>query len=786
MTYRVIQQSTQPGFALPTVLVASLTMLLILATTLVSVSAVAASLRDRSVNILAKEAAESGVVLARACLAESGGIVTWSDTNPLRPNTNCFGGPACTDSPNCFVHQSTNMRTTFKVTAADTLYNSTYAITVAGTAELVRTSTQLPWRSFYHQSNTIITLTEEPRLSGGAGWQEAGHVGIVLTRSNQVYGFGDNKYGRLISNNLDTIQTPARLDLPTGVTYVKSVYTSGQGAMYICIIGSDDQAYCRGEPGGGEKSFTTVSGWNKISGWPTDYSVYDIALNGWGADVGCFVVGTSITTAQVYCVGDPKWGDIGNGYYCANWGTANPCTYYYVNQAQRFQLPGNTYADKVVSMNDQTCVLSTIGDVYCSGLNNGGQVTGANDQELIPVKFNLPNGRKAKQVLVAGYHDGSAQSVRVLATDGTIWSAGWNSYGSFGTGNSGNNTRSSRNPELFGGFGVSSGTTGDQIRMKSFANKCIDNSSWSNANNNPIVIWDCGATDNKGQRWLYNSDTRAFVNVDTGKCLDVPSANFANNVKLELYECNGSNAQKFTIQPNGSITVDANSTYCIDLENANTTNGTRLQIYTCSSAPNSAQLFSFGVGINAWKGMISGSDTFCAVRDDMGGGSGMWCAGKNTYGQLGNNGTLIGGGSAGGLCADSSVPLQVQLPAGEAVDWSRLSAEWNYQFDSLMVITKTGKIYGSGRNIYGKLGNGILGDAANNYRTCYLRQAQLPVGVSVLDMSTRDEYSTYFVGNDMNIYTSGRNNTGQLGTGDTTNQLNFTKAIVPQDSYILY
>ena len=782
MERKVISPHLPYGFALPTILIASFVMLLVLTSTMASVTATTTSLRNQSVNMLAKEAADSGVAFARACLIENGGVVTWSDANPLRPNTDCTGGPACSDSPSCFIHQSTNLHTTFMVPAADALYDSTYSVQAEATAELLRSSTQLPWRTFNAQNNAVITLNEEPKVSGGAGWKETGHLGIVLTRSNQLYGFGDNQYEQLLTPASGAVQSPSRINLPVGVTYVKNVYSSGQGAMYVCIIGSDDQAYCRGKPGGGEQSFTAVPSWNKISGWPTNYKVYDAFINGWGSDAGCFIVGTTQATAQVYCVGDPRWGEMGTGYNCPYWGGPGTCNYYLSNNAQRFQLPTNTYAKNVVTMNDQTCVLTTSDDVYCSGLNNGGQVTGANTLELVPVKFNLPNNRKAKQVLIAGYHDGSSQTVRVLATDGTIWSAGWNGYGAFGTGVTGGNTASTQTPELFGGFGVSSGTTGDQIRMKNLGGKCIDNSSWANANGNPIVIWDCGPMDNRGQRWLYNTDTHGVTNVDTGKCLDVPSANFYNTAPLQLWDCNGSNAQRFSIQANGSITADVNSSYCIDLPGAVTTNGTGLQIHACNGT--NAQLFSFGMGFNAWQGMIVGLDTFCAVRDDA--GSGIWCAGRNQYGQLGNNGTLIGGGVTGSLCGDSATPLQMQLPSGESVDWTKLSLEWSYQFDSLMVISKTGKVYGSGRNLYGKLGNGILGDASKDYRTCYVRQTQLPTGVAALDMSTRDEYSTYIVGNDLNIYSMGWNNAGQLGIGSTASQLGATRVNIPNDSFILY
>jgi len=80
------------GFALPTVLIASTVMLLILATTLVSVtSGVAVTLSNRHYNSYAKEASASGLAMAQACLKANNYTPQWSDASPLRPNTNCSG-----------------------------------------------------------------------------------------------------------------------------------------------------------------------------------------------------------------------------------------------------------------------------------------------------------------------------------------------------------------------------------------------------------------------------------------------------------------------------------------------------------------------------------------------------------------------------------------------------------------------------------------------------------------------------------------------------------------------
>ena len=140
---------------------------------------------------------------------------------------------------------------------------------------------------------------------------------------------------------------------------------------------------------------------------------------------------------------------------------------------------------------------------------------------------------------------------------------------------------------------------------------------------------------------------------------------------------------------------------------------------------------------------------------------------------MANVGTSLGGGVHGSQCANPSSggALNANFASGSKVDYEKLSTEWMYQYDSLLVIAQDGQVYGGGRNAYGKLGNNVLGDSLNSYRQCTTVKMQLPLGVTAMDMSTRDEYSTYVLGGDGKVYATGRNNLGQLGDGSTTNRL---------------
>jgi alpha-tubulin suppressor-like RCC1 family protein len=127
--------------------------------------------------------------------------------------------------------------------------------------------------------------------------------------------------------------------------------------------------------------------------------------------------------------------------------------------------------------------------------------------------------------------------------------------------------------------------------------------------------------------------------------------------------------------------------------------------------------------------------------------------------------------------------FNVNLPNGAKVDVTKLSSEWQDQFLSTMVIATDGQVYGSGRNQYGKLGSGSLGASAGDFQQCTTVKYQLPAGVTAVDMSTRDEYTTYVLGSDGKVYAAGYNINGQVGDGTTIDRATPVEVQIPRTSY---
>ncbi|HEX3590491.1 MAG TPA: ricin-type beta-trefoil lectin domain protein, partial [Pseudonocardiaceae bacterium] len=64
-----------------------------------------------------------------------------------------------------------------------------------------------------------------------------------------------------------------------------------------------------------------------------------------------------------------------------------------------------------------------------------------------------------------------------------------------------------------------------------------------------------------------------------GKCVDVAGANPADSTQIQLFTCNGTSAQAWTVAANGSLQALGT---CMDVAAAGTANGTKVQLFTCN------------------------------------------------------------------------------------------------------------------------------------------------------------------------------------------------------------
>ena len=116
-----LRHTAKPAFALPTVIISSIVLLMVLLSGLVAASSTSTALRTQYVNKITKEASQAGVARAKTCLSTNNYVPQWANGTPLKSNTDCSGASlvsctsASTDS-RCFVLNSANYQTNFEVT----------------------------------------------------------------------------------------------------------------------------------------------------------------------------------------------------------------------------------------------------------------------------------------------------------------------------------------------------------------------------------------------------------------------------------------------------------------------------------------------------------------------------------------------------------------------------------------------------------------------------------------------------------------------------------------------
>jgi beta-glucanase (GH16 family) len=113
-----------------------------------------------------------------------------------------------------------------------------------------------------------------------------------------------------------------------------------------------------------------------------------------------------------------------------------------------------------------------------------------------------------------------------------------------------------------------------------YGGKCVDVAGANTANGTPIQLYDCNGT--AAQRWTVSSDQSLRA---LGKCMDVVSGGTADGTRVQLYDCNGTGAQKWQPRADGSL-VNPQSGRCLDATGPSSANGTRLQIWACHGGAN--------------------------------------------------------------------------------------------------------------------------------------------------------------------------------------------------------
>ncbi|NUP21415.1 MAG: carbohydrate-binding protein, partial [Streptomyces sp.] len=116
--------------------------------------------------------------------------------------------------------------------------------------------------------------------------------------------------------------------------------------------------------------------------------------------------------------------------------------------------------------------------------------------------------------------------------------------------------------------------------VKGVNGKCLDVANAGTADGTQVQLWTCNGSG--AQSWTVGSDgtVRAL-----GKCLDVSGGASADGTKIQLWTCNGTGAQRWVPQSDGTVR-NPQSGKCLDASGGTWNDGTPVHLWTCHTGPN--------------------------------------------------------------------------------------------------------------------------------------------------------------------------------------------------------
>ena len=123
------------------------------------------------------------------------------------------------------------------------------------------------------------------------------------------------------------------------------------------------------------------------------------------------------------------------------------------------------------------------------------------------------------------------------------------------------------------------GDTGTGKQITGYGGKCVDISGSNTANGAKVQLWTCNGTG--AQKWTLGADKTLRA---LGKCLDVKDSATANGSIVQTWDCFGGPNQQWTAV-NGTLR-DGNSGKCPDAAGPSSADGTQLQLWDCTGGDN--------------------------------------------------------------------------------------------------------------------------------------------------------------------------------------------------------
>ncbi|MDD3035649.1 MAG: hypothetical protein PHO93_01890 [Candidatus Saccharimonadaceae bacterium] len=432
---------TRKGFALPTILIASVVLLTVLLASVVSITSVRSALSDQYYNSIAQSAADAGLEYAKSCLDASSGLPTWSDSKPLKPNTDCSGNDLYTcdtyfdDSHCAIMTDDTSMITTFTVGLPDVgLGYKSIKVNSVGVTKILRPD-ETVWRE-YARSKKIDRVIADESQDYSAYYESKIVNGLrtcVIASNDRSYCWGYDTNGELGDDAVTSNKSyPVAVDI-SGVLSGKNIvdidsghYMDGPANEHTCALTSEGKAYCWGANNGGQLGKNSAGD----SGIPTEVYTGGVLANKTILKLEADSMRTCAIASdyKVYCWGYDSYGELGDD---AVFSSKN----YPVAVDTSGVLSNKKIIDIASSFNPyglggHTCVLDSEGKMYCWGLNNAGQLgNNSTTNSGVPVAVDMTvalSGLTVREMFVNGLR------TCVIASNNRLYCWGYDANGELG------------------------------------------------------------------------------------------------------------------------------------------------------------------------------------------------------------------------------------------------------------------------------------------------------------------------------------------------------------------
>ncbi|MDO4781331.1 MAG: ricin-type beta-trefoil lectin domain protein [Candidatus Saccharibacteria bacterium] len=747
-----------PGFTLPSVIIASVLMMVLLTAALQIAAASSHALREQYYNQLAREAAESGIVRARACI-KKGLRAPWRDgkSHNLFPNVSCEGANATTSHAYyATIGTKPRIGLRYKVGSV-TRYAATgqQVFAVTGYADILRTTKDGSNNDVIVKTYTFSNIGQINALGltskVGMGYYSYTDNNKTIVESyatrigedGRVKSFGGNRYGQL--GNGKRTSSATSVDFGT-VADVEKVYTNRLSAgTAIFAITKNGEIYAAGDNRSGQlghppgqdnqyitrpRKITLPTDWRAQKVMSTSHNTFILADKVDGT-TGLFSLGKCHESGLLgrSCGGGelkdtPEKIDLGGG--------VQP----YIDNS------GDSAVQEMAADDRSAMVIGKDGHVYGWGNNDHGQLgIGGNDvfSKKVPTPKRV-NSYTSAGVDVSEQINGSTTRIKSIATDGLTFYLLRNDGRLFV---SGDNTFGQLGEFAYDGS-KEKFLSASQLRLSNYdEHHCLraeyhageerfiadfDNcyTGGSTTNNPNLEIVFSGSNEITLKSRSAGSPSHGLSNGSNGLCLDVSSG------VTTFKSCAGQSAtQRWRIETAaaGAVTLRSASeqSKCLAAAKGNDPRSGRVRVRNCNEAKgNEEKNFHFFIAnpfmnelnllnnkqVNS-AGFINTANSVRAVSTDNrsvtfiakeypSDGYVVKSLGYNSRGMFGDNRQK---------CKHCNRPVQFALPSNDNIPHKILnvafassSAGGLDRYNNLYVITANGNAYGAGSNYFGQLG----------------------------------------------------------------------------------